>query len=33
MNENDFIEAIGRTNLIEQTKIRLDNITGTEHYF
>ena len=33
MNENNFIEQIGRTNLTEQTKIRLDNITGTENYF
>ena len=33
MNKNSFIEAMGRTNLTEQRKIRLDKITETEDYF
>ena len=32
MNENNFIEAIDRTNLTEQTKIGLDKITEIEDY-
>ena len=32
-NENSFIEAIDRTNLTEQRKIRIDKITETEDYF
>ena len=33
MNENNFIEAIDRTNLTEQIKTRLDKITEIEDYF
>ena len=33
MNENDSIEAIGKTNLTEQTKFRLYEITEIENYF
>ena len=33
MNENGSIEAIGKTNLTEQTKFRLYEITGIENYF
>ena len=33
MNESNFIETIGRTNLTEQTKIRLNKITEIENYF
>ena len=33
MNEGSSIEAIGRTNLTEQTKFRLDKITEIENYF
>ena len=32
-NENNFIEAVDRTNLTEQRKIRTDKITETEDYF
>ena len=32
-NENNFIEAVDRTNLTEQRKIRIDKITETEDYF
>ena len=33
MNESNSLEAIDRTNLTEQTKIRLDKITEIENYF
>ena len=33
MNENNFIETIDRSNLAEQTKIRIDKITKVESYF
>ena len=33
MNENNFIEAIDRTNLTEQIETRLDKITEFEDYF
>ena len=33
MNESNFIETIDRTNLTEQTKIRLNKITEIENYF
>ena len=33
MNESNFIETIDRTNLTEQTNIRLNEITETENYF
>ena len=33
MNESNFIETIGRTNLTEQTNIRLNEITEIENYF
>ena len=33
MNESNSIEAIDRTNLTEQTKIRLNKITKIENYF
>ena len=33
MNESNSIEAIERTNLTEQTKIRLNKITKIENYF
>ena len=33
MNESNFIETIDRTNLTEQTKIRLNKITKIENYF
>ena len=33
MNENGSIEAIGKTNLTEQKKFRLYEITGIENYF
>ena len=33
MNESNSIETIDRTNLTEQTKIRLDEITEIENYF
>ena len=33
MNESNSIEAINRTNLTEQTKFRLDEISNIENYF
>ena len=33
MNESNSIQAIDRTNLTEQTKIRLNKITKIENYF
>ena len=33
MNESNSIEVIDRTNLTEQTKIRLNKITKIENYF
>ena len=33
MNESNSIEIIDRTNLTEQTKMRLDKITEIENYF
>ena len=33
MNESNSIETIDRTNLTEQTKIRLNIITEIENYF
>ena len=33
MNESNSIETIGRTNLTEQTKIRLNIMTKIENYF
>ena len=33
MNECNFIETIDRTNLTEQTKFRLDEISKIENYF
>ena len=33
MNESNSVETIDRTNLTEQTKIRLDKITEIESYF
>ena len=33
MNESNTIETIDRTNLTEQTKIRLNKITEIETYF
>ena len=33
MNESISIEAIDRTNLTEQTKFRLDEISKVENYF
>ena len=33
MNENNSIEAIDRTNLSEQTKLLLDEISKIENYF
>ena len=33
MNESNFIETIDKTNLTEQTKIRLNKITEIENYF
>ena len=33
MNKSNAIELIDRTNLTEQTKIRLDKITEIENYF
>ena len=33
MNESNSIEAIDRTNLTEQTKFRLDEISKIENYF
>ena len=33
MNESNSIKAIDETNLIQQTKFRLSEITGIENYF
>ena len=33
MNESSYIEAIDRTNLTEQTKLWLDEISKIENYF
>ena len=33
MNESNYIEVIDRTNLTEQTKFRLDEISKIENYF
>ena len=33
MNESNSIEAIDKTNLTNQTKIRLDEINKIENYF
>ena len=33
MNKNNSIEAIERTDLSEQTKFRLDEISKIENYF
>ena len=33
MNENNFIKAIDKTNLSEETKFRLSEILGIENYF
>ena len=33
MNESNSVEAIDKTNLSEQTKFRLDEISKTENYF
>ena len=33
MNESNSIEAIGKTNLTNQTKFRLDEISKIENYF
>ena len=33
MNESNSIEASDRTNLTEQTKFRLDEISKIENYF
>ena len=33
MDESNSMRTIDRTNLTEQTKIRLDKITGIENYF
>ena len=33
MNESNSVEKIDRTNLTEQTKFRLDNISEIENYF
>ena len=33
MNESNSIKAIDRTNLIEETKFRLDKICKIENYF
>ena len=33
MNESNSIEPIDRTNLTEQTKLRLDEISKIENYF
>ena len=33
MNENNSIKAMDRTNLTEQTKFGLDEISKTENYF
>ena len=33
MNESNSVETIDRTNLTEQTKFRLDEISKIENYF
>ena len=33
MNESNSIEAINRTNLTEQTKFRLDELSKIDNYF
>ena len=33
MNESNSIEAIDKTNLTQQTKFRLDEISKIENYF
>ena len=33
MNKNNYIEAIDRTDLSEQTKVWLDEISRIENYF
>ena len=33
MNESNYIEAIDKTNLTNQTKFRLDEISKIENYF
>ena len=33
MNISNFIKAIDKTNLLEQTKFRLSEIIGIENYF
>ena len=33
MNESSFIKTIDRTNLTEQTKFQLDEISKIENYF
>ena len=33
MNESNSIKAINRTNLTEQTKFRLDELSKIENYF
>ena len=33
MNENNFIEAIDKSNLTEQTEFRLSEIIEIENYF
>ena len=33
MNKNNSIKAINRTDLFEQTKFRLDDISKIENYF
>ena len=33
MNKSNYIEAIDKTNLSNQTKFRLDEISKTENYF
>ena len=33
MNESNSVETVGRTNLTEQTKFRVDEISKIENYF
>ena len=33
MNKNNFLETIDETNLSEQTKFRLDEVSKIENYF
>ena len=33
MNKSNFVEAIDKTNLTNQTKFRLDEISKIENYF